>query len=66
MMEYHVYRLDPRGHILDRTDIYHDADRPAIQHALSAFPRSDIELWQGSRRIGTFARDPSDELSPSC
>jgi hypothetical protein len=62
MMEYHVYRLDPRGHILDRVDVFYDADRPAIQGAHSAFPRSDVELWQGKRRVGIFARERLGEF----
>jgi|SRR5579859_2282675 len=66
MMEYHVYQLDPRGHILDRVDFFCDADGPAIQGAHSAFPQSDVELWQGSRRIGTFAKDPSAETQSFC
>jgi hypothetical protein len=61
MMEYHVYQPNPRGHILDRADMFYDADAPAIQGARAAFPRSDVELWQGTRRIGIFARDPLGE-----
>jgi hypothetical protein len=63
-MEYHVYQLDPRGHILDRRDLLYDDDAPAIQGAHSAFPRSDVELWQGKRRVGIFAGDPLGKTQP--
>ena len=63
-MEYHAYRLDLRGHILDRCDMLYDADAPAIQGAHLAFPRSNVELWQGKRRVGIFAGDPLGETPP--
>ena len=63
-MEYHAYQLDARGHILDRRDLVCDDDARAIQGAHSAFPQSDIELWQGKRQVGIFARDPLGETQP--
>lgn len=63
-MEYHAYRLAPSGHILARIEIFDETDGSALERARSVFPQSDVELWQGARRIGVFAGNAPQVVQP--
>ena len=54
MTGYRVYRLDARNRILSRADLVARNDEHALQAARTILPAEPIEIWTGTRRVGSW------------
>ncbi len=59
MADYRAYILGADGRIMKPIDLECDNDEVAKEAAERLVDGHDVELWQGRRKIGTFAHRPS-------
>ena len=55
MPDYRAYLLDQDGHIKLRVDLVCEDEATAKERAKQLVEGHPVELWQGDRRIKTFA-----------
>ena len=57
MQGYNAYLIGADGHIIRRVELNCADDEAAKAQAKKLADDHDIELWQGTRMIGTFTRE---------
>jgi hypothetical protein len=55
MKDYRAYFIGPDGHIENRIDLICEDEATAKERAEQLVDGQYVELWQGDRKIATFA-----------
>jgi len=64
MCHYRIYSVTKSGHIVSApTAIDCDDDRAAIERAEAIKNGSDLEVWEGKRRVAVLKGDPHQQTS---
>jgi hypothetical protein len=59
MPHYRIYALTNDGHIKGvPVAVDYDADREAVEHAKEYLNGSDLEVWEGRRRVAVLKSEP--------
>jgi len=64
MLDYRLYFIGPDGHFRRAEPIAAADDIDAIAAAKEFTDGSELELWEGNRKITAFAIDPPQIISP--
>jgi hypothetical protein len=59
---YRIYLLDELGQISGMRVVESTSDEPAVGEAASIIRQSQVEVWQGDRRVSRFHIEPKDNL----
>jgi hypothetical protein len=61
MPEYRVYTVGSDGHFFDSVPLECADDTEAIEQAKQLIDGRDLELWQRTRKIAVFERNPKTQ-----
>ena len=64
MAEYRAYRLDEKGHVLQRIEFEAEDDAAALGNAQQYVDGHDVEVWQRERVVGKLKHGQASPSPP--